>query len=836
MTLQPFSSVYKYTDPIRYFKANDPYFYEVDNIPLKQLQENCNFLKDQINGLAGGIFQTSSEPAEQTGRIKRSDFDELLPYVNGTDNKVYVRPGRYIARINDAYSITPLQIIRQIASETTGNRYMTATVADNQLLSVLNNFKTKLTANATFMNGLFERTFVRSMRDKDYPNNFMLSSLFGYDAQGQPASINVPYPFVSGEIPSFNMNSPSVEGNTVYNVTGSFYQFLGHPGLESAFIKRWRGITRTSVVNIPEVLSVEIPEFSVEDYFYFDDFGQRQQLSATQRIDLVFIYSKPIDASSTTIAKFNGQTPVTINQPMLGIVKGAGIGLNFKRAIGINSAGQQIAIPDSPRNITRLEDIDGIQSIVANASDEESVDIGLGSIKGSFPSPDDIMNLAPLISENLEAGHTALIGQSILPVAYVVRRQIVPGIIDPPDLIDIRPFFRTAELAYNERAGLAAATPQVSIANPVATEAYVDQSVQEVNERINTLAGGTPTGILTNTNNPRIIRSGYIRGGLRYGVESVLADFLKKTGNYTNINDVHAALRSRYDYPAGMNLANQPDWDLAEWVTRPGYTNAGTKETDYMNFSVMHERYDTYFNQGARRNYADHGWGYTSLTPTPALSTTRRFGSFPQIVGNNDTYPNPGGYYSICFVKKSLIVRKAPWVADVRVDARLFNCCPMSFSSKFGFKNNDRRQMTSAKFSNIWTSKRVLSPTDVEVTIFVSWAMDLHGAENDGEGLILPSFNRDSGDLFAGFLVMDNLMSKRINTANGFQGPWNPVVAGTYPNNIPAGFPTSVESGFSCEVGVALYPTVQFDIIAVPNGYGAALNYGDPNNTLIQIQ
>ena len=41
-------SPYKYTDPIRLFKANDPYYWEVDNIPLKQLEENVKWLKDQL--------------------------------------------------------------------------------------------------------------------------------------------------------------------------------------------------------------------------------------------------------------------------------------------------------------------------------------------------------------------------------------------------------------------------------------------------------------------------------------------------------------------------------------------------------------------------------------------------------------------------------------------------------------------------------------------------------------------------------------------------------------------------------------------------------------------
>ena len=62
-------SSYRFTDPIRFFKANDPYYFEVDNIPLKQLQENCNWLKDQVR-LATETQLTS---------IKRVDIDELRP-------------------------------------------------------------------------------------------------------------------------------------------------------------------------------------------------------------------------------------------------------------------------------------------------------------------------------------------------------------------------------------------------------------------------------------------------------------------------------------------------------------------------------------------------------------------------------------------------------------------------------------------------------------------------------------------------------------------------------------------------------------------------------------
>jgi hypothetical protein len=866
MTIQPFSSVYKYTDPIRYFKANDPYFYEVDNIPLKQLQENCNFLKDQINGLAGGELFQNGESTEQIGRFRREDFDELLPYVNGTDAKVYVRPGKFIGRVNDAFSITPLQIIRQIflapTEDNTHNIYNFKSINDSDISALLTKFQTKLADNALSMNGLYERSFVRAVFNSDVNTNLLSNPSPGYEANiitnnaafgnnnntgpifnqsnVQLTTTNVlPYTTITGHGLTYDI--PSFLTNLTLKVVSEGNGVILDPYIEAQFIKRWRGVSRTAVVNVEETISIDIPEFSDEDYFYIDANGQRQQLTTDQRIDLVFIYTKPIDTSAVSISKFENNIPVKITRPVLGIVKGAGIGINLTS--NANS------LSTESKNVINLVDSEGNAMILPSISDELGVNLGIReegdevTVKGSFPSPDDLMNITPLLSENLEAGHIALVGQSILPVAYVIRKRLYPNVIPTTDIIDIRPFFRTAELSYNERAGLAAATPQVSIANPVASENYVDLAIKQVKDSINQISGGIPTNILTATTTPRIVRSGYIKGGLRFGVESTLTDYLKKTqGPFTSQAEVLNSLRSIYDYPTGTNFRNAPDWDLAEWVTRPGYTDRGSFETDYMNFAVSRERYDTY--SVGRRNTGEYGWGYgTQHSQTsPNLGSSRRFGTYPNYQSSNqnpwnsnDARPNAGGYYSLCFVKKSFIVRKAPWVADIRVDARLFNCCPMSFATMFNYGANDRRQAPAGKFSNIWTSKRILSTTDVEVTIFVSWAVDLHGAEQDGEGLILPSFNRQRGDWFAGFLVLDNQMAKRIDQGNGSEGPWLPVVQGTYPNNIPAGFPTGVASGFSSQVGVALYPTVQFDIWGIPNSYGVGTDYGTAN-PLIVIQ
>ena len=84
-------SVYKFTQPVRYFKNNDPYHWEIDNIPIKQLEENILWLKDQVNGdstLSG---------------IDRSDLSELKPVAVGSGRTVRVQKGRFTPRINDAY-------------------------------------------------------------------------------------------------------------------------------------------------------------------------------------------------------------------------------------------------------------------------------------------------------------------------------------------------------------------------------------------------------------------------------------------------------------------------------------------------------------------------------------------------------------------------------------------------------------------------------------------------------------------------------------------------------------------------------------------------------------
>jgi len=78
-------SQFRFIDPIRKFKANDPYYYEVDNIPIIQLEENIKFLKDQLAG-----FDIKSL------NVSRPDFTELrLMLVDANGDNVPAEPEIY---------------------------------------------------------------------------------------------------------------------------------------------------------------------------------------------------------------------------------------------------------------------------------------------------------------------------------------------------------------------------------------------------------------------------------------------------------------------------------------------------------------------------------------------------------------------------------------------------------------------------------------------------------------------------------------------------------------------------------------------------------------------
>ena len=511
---------FRFTDPIRKYKENDPYIADVDNIPIKQLEENILWIKNSLENATVDVEVNNPSTSQGLTTVTRENFIELKPFVKVGErsNLVFVNPGRFTARINDAYNLTPLQVITRITTSAAGefNTWDVATEDNPALSAVLNKLKSSIVTDSIGMNGMTERSFVNPytynpefifnwttwtpnqgndgfdrndfnlQATENYPNFF--SFLWGDNtfSQDYPTTRGV---FEPSELELSSSEDHASPTGTVHRLTQYGRDlFYG----DADFVKRWRGIARTAIVDVPEELSIPISNFESEDFRYFTPNGSiNTSLSsiANSRIDLLFIYSKSIDQSETHISQYDlaaatgdfGNSPLNsvpkkLVKAELGIIQGAGLEISYEQ-------GSRWFFANPDGSTSRPE-------IVAQAADQINSNLGFTSlgVHGSFPAPDDLMNMSPLLAEWLPKRHIALVGQTILPLAYIVVRKDSKvnnlQVINTGDIIDIRPFFRTTELAYNERAGLAAAIPSVSLINPVATESFVKYELNKIKELI----------------------------------------------------------------------------------------------------------------------------------------------------------------------------------------------------------------------------------------------------------------------------------------------------------------------------------------------------------------
>jgi hypothetical protein len=362
----------------------------------------------------------------------------------------------------------------------------------NAILSTtLDKFKSSLAADALSINGLENRLFTWPVFSVDTPIsntgvdldsdvNFVkygTSNNPGAKVKDLAAVVSEAISWAKGTGTTFTLFT--LDGNDITGSDG----FSLLPRLESHFVKYWRGAVRTAVVDVEDELTIEVPAFDAGDFSYVDDDGNTQPVEGVaSRIDMIFLYSKPVDASSTTILKPSGKTVIT--KPQLGIVRGAGIRARYAD-LEDPSRGRIEYATDEHLIMGAPGDSDGDSGLGFTATSANDIAF---DVRGSFPAPDDILNLAPLLSEKLEDGAIELVGQSILPVAYVwVKNEgdtLTNGSVPvlTTDVIDIRPFFRTTELAYNERAGIAGAMPQLSLANPAVGKSQLDYEVKRAYE------------------------------------------------------------------------------------------------------------------------------------------------------------------------------------------------------------------------------------------------------------------------------------------------------------------------------------------------------------------
>jgi hypothetical protein len=856
-----FSTPYSFVSPIRHFKANDPYYYEIDNVPIKQLEESTNFLKDQVDGLI--TFK------DQSVEIDRKGFSELKPYATGTERAVRVKPGRYTARINNAYDLTPLQTVTQVLGKNLFNEsgnfefpgWEFESNSGPSVSAALSQLSLGILGEPYLMNGLFERAFVYPIGERwgdDFPTTlnagypYLNVSTPGYDYGAQdlgftnPINLDAAYPNYEGVLHLHGV-SGSESPLPTYRVQINDLVSKNQGTVESMFIKRWRGAIRTSVVDVPNELSIDIPAWDPQDFYITDEEGNKQLIGSTQRIDLLFIYSKGIDEASTKVLEFDANgNPRSLDRATLGIVKGAGIGVS--RQLGGNAAGP--AATRQGKNKIKIQSLEGTPLMLSHPGDyDNQLPIGFetsaGVIRGSFPSPDDLMNLAPVLSENLETTAIPLIGQSILPIAYIVVEGDGAGpitdLIQPEHIIDIRPFFRTAELAYNERAGIAAATPQISIANPVVSEAHLHDALKVVHDKLKQdIDGIQPVNNNSSLpNESRVVGCGQILGGFLYGPEGALAKQLKATINGTNINNInYASLFTSMEDTLGLGrgaMTNNPYWDKSDWYNTGDFQQ--TRPNDWINVA------DAY--------YVNHGIGKAGplIGGDSAQSIGARQANNEIRGWRGSSFHNRRG--QMFYVSKRINITRPNWMADYHVDVDYLNCIPMHAPFSWGAmgegiwvdKFHDYFIINVAWHGPSWRRLETIEATSYQAQstgytpeLSAPWATNALplggvGTENFGTSnppgtALKPWSNRNDTRWFAGF----GLPQINLKDSNVFKR-YTPTKQGpdTYNGGLNYGYTegTIIASNgespassreftkpeyFSGEITPILYPSVSFKI------------------------
>lgn len=364
---------------IRYYQPNDPYYWEVDNLPLTDLLSNDVILQERIAALEATVNGLGNATKGAFSIAAISDLKAYVEPSSGTPSnwgRVYVRPGKFTARM------------QLPASRESG---------------------------------------WRMMRDDD--------DLF---------------------------NNSDLNGFGGLNTTS----------LTDDFVRNTKGLARTSVVEFyPNVDNsdkfIEIPSFDPTEF--------NSAAAPEERLDLIFI-------KATAALDTNYQTD-GIPEASIGIIKGAYF--RTDAAAGVKAIGTRFT-----EGITRDSG-----RITGMASTEIPATARLSTF-GSVPSPDDLTNFAWHTNQSSRDWDTLVQEQVAtqaafcLPVAYV---RVPTGYstgqpLPEANVLDIRPFLRTTELTYNERAAIAASL-RPSGSNPFVTQSLFDALETELDGRISAVEG-----------------------------------------------------------------------------------------------------------------------------------------------------------------------------------------------------------------------------------------------------------------------------------------------------------------------------------------------------------
>ena len=322
----------------------DPYYYEVDNLPLQDLVDNDKVLQAQLDEI---------EALKRFKRSGRTNFDEFSCYTQREDpGKVFVTPGNFISRMNTKADVHTGIQEKQTSGDKPGSQY------------------------------------------------------------------------VDLGLPNFNF------GNQATGAAG-----------------------RTAVVNLakPDPISDDDWFISIED-FDATDFEEGDAPDA--RVDLIYVQGYPSMDQQNTRAGLGNPTSTA----RIGIIKGA----FFRSDLPSRSAGNFFSDPNEGLRgrVAGTKDDGLYKGAFTGSRDAETGFIAGNDIFGSVPAPDDAVNYSykPGVISNLSNwadDQIDKLGVFCLPIAYVVvPREHLAGRHIPQDhLMDIRPFFRTAELTLAERQG-----------------------------------------------------------------------------------------------------------------------------------------------------------------------------------------------------------------------------------------------------------------------------------------------------------------------------------------------------------------------------------------------
>ena len=338
---------------IRWYQPNDPYYYEVDNLPLTDLLNNDVVLETRLEDLEDA-FKKLGE-SSPSGSVALGAIKDLKGFTTeaeaGKIGRVFVQPGSFIARMSLPADIESGWRMLGDESSEFNNESGTSTTALNT-----NAAKTKMVA----------RTAVVTLEP---------------DASGYPQGVRIPN-FDPGE---FNEAAPP-------------------------------------------------------DY----------------RLDLLFVRARvSYDRNKTESIETD-----------IGVLKGAGYRTDSQATVDQTTG-------------ARFRNYPNTQTGRMTGMDEASL-VSLPGY-GSVPLPEDLINFefkneSTVILNGEEFALAQLNAEAsfCLPIAYVK----VPmghnelGILRESNLIDIRPFLRTAELTYGERAAISrAVNPNGS--NPFTTVSHV---------------------------------------------------------------------------------------------------------------------------------------------------------------------------------------------------------------------------------------------------------------------------------------------------------------------------------------------------------------------------